>query len=170
MADLIWPLAFLVVAMTAVLGLLSPARRALALLGDSFAGTQAERDAKAALDLAEAAESRHKLAVRREHLADEVKFERARLAAETARLEADAEAARHCLPAAVAAREKALKARAEAEAALAPEAAARALESGGAESLAALGDAYAAFCREYGYANVPTFGQWIGSFRGLTRA
>ena len=162
MADLIWPLAFLIVAMTAVLGLLGPARRSLRLLGDSLAGTQAERDAKAALDLAEAEESRHKLAVRREHLADEVRFEQARLAAETARLETDAEAARQCLPAAVAAREAALKARAEAEAALAPEAARKALE----ESPAWLAEAYAAYC-EHSYSSaVLPFGRWIQGYDG----
>ena len=165
MGDLIWAAALFVPLMAAVLGLLGPARRALGRWGDSLAATQAERDAKAALDLADAEEARHGLAVRRGALAEETAREKARLAAETVQFETDAQAARQCLPAAVEARRKALEARAEAEAELAPEAARKALE--GAEDLTVLGEAYAEFCREYGYAQVPTFGEWIGNFRGL---
>jgi hypothetical protein len=166
---LIWAAALFIPLMTLVLGLLGPARRALALWGDSYGKSAAEREAKAALDLAEAAESRHKLAVRREHLADEVRFERARLAEETAQAEVDTEAARQCLPDAVEARRRVLAARAEAEAALAPEAAREAATSSDTEVMAALGEAYAVFCQEYGFADVPTFGRWVQGFNGVPR-
>ena len=48
---------------------------------------------------------------------------------------------------------------------LAPEAARKAL---GGEDMAILAEAYATFCGQYGYASTPTFGQWIGNFRGLS--
>lgn len=167
MSDLIWAAALFVPLMTAVLGLLGPARRALSRWGDSLAATQAERDAKATLDLAEAEESRHKLTVRKEHLPDEVRFEQARLAAETAQYETEAEAARQCLPAAVEARRKALEARGEADAALAPEAARAALQPGG-EWLAG---AYSDYLSRMTYSSdILPFGEWVKGFKGVPHA
>jgi hypothetical protein len=152
--------------MTLVVWLAPAMRRSIDTWGSGHSASAAERDAKAQETLAGVEERRHQLAVDGETIREAAARERARLAAETAQYETDAEAARVCLEPAVAARTWALEARAEAEAELAPEAARRALGSG--EDLQALGAAYAAFCREYGYATVPTFGQWIGSFRGLS--
>ena len=162
---LIWAGVVLLPVMTAVLCLLPSARRAIDRWGALDPATDAERDAAAQETLAGIAERRHKLAISQALIGEETAREKARLEAETAQYETDAEAARVCLEPAVAARTRALEARAEAEAALAPEAAARAMNDG--DDLAVLGEAYAAFCNAYGYANVPTFGQWIGTFKGL---
>jgi hypothetical protein len=163
---LIWAAALFVPSMTLVLGTLGPLRRAMTRWGDSCGKSAAEREAKAALDLAEAAEKRHSTDVHRRAVDAEVMMEEARLGAGTAQYEADAEAARRSLPAAVAARQRALEARAEAEAQLAPELARKALDGSAAEQMASLSQAYAAYCRECD--DRPwSFGQWIQGFEGL---
>jgi hypothetical protein len=165
MGDTIWAAALFVPLMTLVLGLLGPLRHAIGQLAGSYAQTAAEREAKAALDLADAEKSRHVLAVRRGALAEETEREKARLAAETAQLETDAEAARRSLDAAAAARAKAIEARADADAALAPEAARKALEGSG-EWLAG---AYQAYCENYQYSEPLPFGRWIQGYDGAPR-
>lgn len=165
MAEFIWPLAFLVVAMTVVLGLLGPARRALAQWGASYGRSAAEQEAAAAKALAETEEARHELTVRRGALAEETAAEKARLASETAQYETDAKAARECLPAAVEARKRALKARADAEADLAPEAARAALE----KSPAWLAEAYATYCEHSYSGSILPFGRWVQGFEGVPR-
>lgn len=145
--------------MTAVVWLGPAARRAIGRLGAAGAVTAAERDV-------DVAERRHRLAVSSGLIDEETAREKARLEAETAQYETDRQAAGEVLAEAVEARRRVIAARAEAETALAFEAARAAL---GEQDLMALGEAYAAFCREYGYMNVPTFDQWIGDFRGLSR-
>jgi hypothetical protein len=166
MGDLIWAGALFVPLMTLVLGTLGPLRRALTRWGDSYEKSAAEREAKAALDLAEAAEKRHSTDVHRRAVDAEVMMEEARLGAGAAQYEADAEAARRSLSAAVAARQRALEARAEAEAALAPELARKALEDDRAGQMASLSQAYAAYCAAC--EDRPwSFGQWIQGFERL---
>ena len=162
---LIWAAAIFAPAMTLVVWLAPAMRRAIDAWGSGHSVSAAERDAKAQETLAGVEERRHQLAVGGETIKQEVAREQARLAMETAQYETDAEAARVCLEPAVAARQRALEARAEAEAELAPEAARKAL---GGEDMAILAEAYATFCGQYGYASTPTFGQWIGNFRGLS--
>jgi hypothetical protein len=162
---LIWAGAVLALGMTALLWLLPPARRAIDAWGSAHAVSAAEREAKAQEALAGVEERRHRLAVGGQTIGEEVAREKARLEAEAAQFETDAEAARVCLEPAVAARQRALEARADAEAALAPEAARKAL---GGEDMAILAEAYATFCGQYGYASTPTFDAWIGNFRGLS--
>jgi len=164
---LIWAAVVLLPVMTAVVWLAPAARRAIDAWGSAHQIGQSERDATAQAALVDAEERRHELGVRRETIAGEVEAERARLQAETAQYETDAEAARVCLEPAVDARRRALEARAEAEAELAPEAARRALEGDSGETMAALGTAYASFCAAYGFAGTPTFSDWVGDFRGL---
>jgi hypothetical protein len=160
--------AILIPLMTLVVWLAPAMRRSIDAWGSGHSVSAAERDAKAQETLAGVEERRYQLAVGGETIKQEVAREKARLEAETAQYETDAEAARVCLEPAVAARQRALEARAEAEAELAPEAARKAL-GGDAEDLAALGKAYAAFVGKYGYMNTPTFAAWIGDFRGLSR-
>jgi hypothetical protein len=136
-------------------------------LGAGYVVTAAERDAAVQESNQSTAERRHRLALSQALIAEETAGERARLEAETAQYETDAEAARVCLEPAVDARRRALEARAEAEAELAPEIARKALESDAGETMAALGTAYAAFCAAYGFADTPTFDRWVGNFRGL---
>jgi hypothetical protein len=163
--NLIWAGAFFIPLMAVVLGLLGPARRALAKWGDTFGQSAAEHEAAAVKALAEAEGERHDVAVRRGALAEEVQAEKARLVVEAARLEVDAAAARECLPAAVEARQKALAARAGAEADLAPEAARAALGSG--KDMGALGKAYAVYCQEHpSGADLMGFGEWAGNYAG----
>jgi hypothetical protein len=161
---LIWAGVVLAPAMTLVVWLAPAMRRSIDAWGSSHSVSAAERDAKAQAGLVDVEERRHQLAVDGETIREAAARERARLEAETAQFETDAEAARVCLEPAVAARHRALEARAEAEAELAPEAARKAL---GGEDMAILAEAYATFCGQYGYANTPTFGTWIGNFRGL---
>lgn len=167
--NLIWAAAVFVPLMTVVIWLTPACRRAITAWTDAHVATSAERDAAVQDRLAGIEEKRHALALRHATLAEDTAAERARLKAEEADFEADAEACRRTLDEAVEARRKALAARADAEAALAPEAARKALEGSDAESLAALGDAYAAFCSRYGYSDIPTFGKWIAGFQGLPR-
>lgn len=162
---LIWAAVVLLPVMTVVLSLLPSARRAIGRWGAAYTVTAAERDAAVQESAAGVAERRHRLALSQALITEETARERARLEAETAQYEMDAEAARVCLEPAVDARRRALEARAEAEAELAPDIARKALESG--EDLKVLGEAYAAFCSAYGFAGTPTFSQWIGNFRGL---
>lgn len=165
MGDLIWAAVVFVPAMTLVLWLGPALRRAIDSVTAAHTVSAAERDAGVQAALADVAERRHRLAISQALLDEETLAERTRLAAETAQYDTDREAAGKVLDAAVTYRREVLAARAEAEAALAPEAARAALESG--DDLSVLGEAYAEFAREYGYAGVPTFGQWIGNFRGL---
>ena len=167
MSDLIWAGALVIPLMTLVLGLLGPARRALTRLSDAYGKSAAEREARAALDLADAEQDRHELAVRKGSLAEEVAREKAKLALETAQYETDAAAARQCLPAAVAARRRALEARADAEAALAPEAVRKALEPG-TEWLAGAYTEYLAKMTYHATSILP-FGEWVQGFEGVPR-
>lgn len=166
---LIWAAVVLAPVMTAVLWLAPSCRRAITAWTDAHVATTAERDAAVQDRLAGIEEKRHALALRHATLAEDTAAERARLKAEEADFETEAEACRRTLDEAITARRKALAARADAEAELAPETARKALEGSDAESLAALGEAYAAFCARYGYADIPTFGKWIAGFEGLPR-
>lgn len=166
--ELIWAAVVFVPLMTVILRLLPPCRRAIAAWTDAHVATSAERDAAVRDRLAGIEERRHALALRHATLAEDTAAERARLKAEEAGFETDAEAARRTLDEAVEARRKALAARADAEAELAPEAARKALDAGDAQALGVLGTAYAAYCREYQLSEPLTFGQWIQGFRGLS--
>lgn len=164
---LIWAAALFIPLMTLVLWLAPSFRRAIDAVAAANTASTAERDVGVQAALADVAERRHQLALRAGLLDEETLAERTRLAADTAKYETDRKAAENVLDAAEAGRREVLAARAEAEAALAPEAARKALEGG--EDLSFLGDAYAEFTRQYGYSEMPTFGQWIGNFRGLGR-
>ena len=161
---LIWAAAIFAPLMTLVVWLAPAMHRSIDAWGSGHSVSAAERDAKAQETLAGVEERRHRLAVDGETIKQKTAREKARLEAETAQFETDAEAARVCLEPAVAARTRALEARAEAEAELAPEAARRALGSG--EDLAALGKAYAAYCNRV--ISPWGFGEWVGNFRGLS--
>jgi hypothetical protein len=165
MRDLIWAGALFVPLIVLVLGLLGPARRAIAQWGDAHAKSAAERDAAAQRVLADVEGDRHQLAIDRANMAAETERERARLAAETAQYETDRKAAEEALAEAVEARKRVIAARAEAEAALAPDAAKSALQPGG-DWLAA---AYRTYCENYEYADPLPFGRWIQGFEGVPR-
>jgi hypothetical protein len=162
---LIWAAVVFVPAMTLVLWLAPALRRAIESVTAAHTVSAAERDAGVQAALADVAERRHQLAISRALLDEETLTERSRLAAETAQYDTDREAAGKVLDTAVATRREVLAARAEEEAKLAPEMARKALEGG--DDMSVLGEAYAEFTRQYGYSDVPTFGQWIGNFRGL---
>lgn len=166
---LIWAGALFIPLMTLVIWLAPSFRRAIDAVAAANTVTAAERDAGVQASLADVAERRHQLAVRSALLDEETLAERTRLAAETAQWDVDREAAGKVLDSAVAARREVLAARAEAEAELAPEAARRALEVNGGDTMAALGEAYAAYVRGYGFADPLPFGRWIQGFEGVPR-
>jgi exonuclease VII large subunit len=138
-------------------GLLVPLRKAVAAWASQYTDTPAEAELSAAQALKEQLDQQ----VRQGSLTEETEAAKARLRLEAAQLETDAEAARQCLPQAVEARQVALEARGRAEAEAAPELARR---NSDAEVLQVLKDAYAVFCREYGWSDVPMFGTWISGF------
>jgi hypothetical protein len=156
----LWSLAVLLPLMVLACGLLVPLRRAVA----AWAGQYTETEDEAALSAAEALEKQLSQQVRQGSLAEETEARKAKLRLEAEQAAVDAEAARQCLPQAVEARQVALEARGRAEAEAAPELARRPLEESDGEVMRALKDAYAVFCREYGYMDVPTFGKWLAGF------
>lgn len=162
----IWAAAWFIPIMTGVVWLAPAAVRALDSKASTYAVSHAERDAKAQQALIDVDERRHQLAVDHETIEQEVARQRARLEAETEQFRIDEKAAERTLDSAIAARNHVLAARAAAEAELAPELARKSL-NGSADDLRVLGDAYAEFCRRYGYDGVPTFSSWVGNFRGL---
>lgn len=155
-----WPLAVLVPLTILATGLLGPLRAAVRAWAGQYTGTEAE----AALSAAEALKAQLDQQVRQGTVEEETAAARARLRLEAAQLDTDAEAARQCLPQAVEARQAALAARGKAEAEAAPELARRSLELSDGEVMRALKDAYVAFCGEYGYSDIPTFGKWAAGF------
>lgn len=165
--DLICAGAVLVPLMTVVLWLAPSCKRVLTALAGAHVATSAERDAAVQDQLLGIEEKRHALALRHGTLGEDTAVRKARLLAEAAEYEQDAEATRRTLDDAIAGRRKALAARAEAEASLAPEAAMKALEAGSSEMMEALSTAYREFCRQYGYPEIPTFATWIQGFEGL---
>ena len=160
----IWAASLFAPLMTAVVWLCPAARRAIDAKASVYEASRTEGYAGAQASMAATEERRHLLDVRREAIDEDIAREKALLMAETAQYETDRQAAAGVLEDAKEARRKVIAARAEAEAALAPEAAKRAL---GGDDMTILAEAYAAFCGQYGYANTPTFGAWIGNFRGL---
>jgi len=165
----IWAAVVFVPAMTLVLWLGPALRRAIDSVTAAHAVSAAERDAGVQAALGDVAERRHRLAISQALIDEETLAERTRLAAETAQYDTDREAAGKVLDAAVAYRREVLAARAEAEAELAPEAARKALEVNDGDTMAALGEAYAAYVRGYGYADPLPFGRWIQGFEGVPR-
>ena len=161
---LIWAAAIFAPLMTLVVWLAPAMHRSIDAWGSGHSVSAAERDAKAQETLAGVEERRHRLAVDGETIKQKTAREKARLEAETAQFETDAEAARVCLEPAVAARTRALEARAEAEAELAPETARKALDGADMKSLT---QAYAAYCAAHPTTPRP-FCDWVGNFRGLS--
>ena len=161
---LIWAAAIFIPLMTLVVWLARPMGRAIDKWGSAHEISQAERDAKAQETLLSVEEGRHQLAVDELTIEQQAARQRARLETETEQYRVDQKAAERTLDSAIAARNHVLAARAAAEAELAPELARKTLSS---DDLSVLGDAYAEFCRNYGYAGVPTFAAWVGNFRGL---
>ena len=70
--DAIWATALFLPLMSLVLGTLGPLRRGVTLWGDSHGKSAAEREAKAALDVANADEKRHSTDVHRRAIDAEV--------------------------------------------------------------------------------------------------
>ncbi len=155
--SILWPLAVLVPLMILACGLLLPLRKAVGAWASQYTETEDE----AALTAAQALKEQLDQQVRQGSLAEETQARKARLRLEAERAQVDAEAARQCLPQAVEARQVALEARGRAEAEAAPELARR---DNDAEMLRVLKDAYAVFCQEYGWSDVPTFGKWAAGF------
>lgn len=163
---LIWAAVVFIPGMILVIWLAPALRRAIDSVTAAYTVSAAERDAGIQTALTDVAERRYRLAISQALLDEETLAERTRLAAAAARYDTEREAAGKVLDSAIAARREVLAARAEAEAALAPEAARKALEGGAAQEMAALSEAYAAYCQA-ALGTPCSFGQWMGNFRGL---
>lgn len=95
--ELIWAVVLFVPLMTVVLRLLPPCRRAVTAWTDAHVASNAERDAAVQDRLAGIEERRYALALKQATLAEDTAAERARLKAEEADFETEAEAARRTL-------------------------------------------------------------------------
>jgi hypothetical protein len=144
-----------------------PARRMIETWISEHTVTAAERDVAIQRELAGIGERRDALALSQATLGERAAAAKARLAAETAQYDTDAEAARRAIDAAVAARQQALAARGQAEADLAPDLV-RAAASGQVD----LAAAYTAYCRACADINSTpwSFHHWIGNLDPSTLA